>query len=218
MSAASWAASAARGAANATQMATIITMRKTIDTWDLHWVAGFMWLPEEQQADDARVCRVGAVDVSEHEGAWLHDAVDDTRVEREVEDPERFVGVRPRERHAAGETMANIDSELLQFVERLGQLGGWRQRAARHQPVHVVGRRVRIVVGQAGLGIAGEARWHGIDGEVVNPLGRIGGPVAQRVLGLYARTCRTRALQSRVSLVVVAAPAAEAIGLLIVDA
>src|SRR4030095_17128878 len=66
------------------------------------------------QANDRRVCRVGAIDISEHERAGLDDTVDNSRVECKIVDPERLVEIREGQRHLARQAMPDIEVELLQ--------------------------------------------------------------------------------------------------------
>src|SRR6187200_1420388 len=71
-------------------------------------------LPEILDAEHHRMRRVRAIDIPQHEGARLDDAVDDALVESIVVDLQRLVEIPERAREFLVNPVARVDVQLLQ--------------------------------------------------------------------------------------------------------
>src|SRR6185436_1465221 len=141
-------------------------------------------LEEISQADDRGVRGVRPVDVTQYQRAWLDDAVDHGRVEGKVVDVERLVEIRERGGEPVRQPVPDVEVNLLQLVEHVGQLIGCRDRAARGNGLEVIAFRVAEIVYEPYLGVGADAWWTHVDREVVDRLGRVGRPVAQGIVEL----------------------------------
>ena len=107
--------------------------------------------PEEHQNN--RMRRVWSINIPENERTWLHDAVDDARVEREVVEAQQAPCRARRDTRPCGQSVRqpvpDIEVQLLQLVEHVGELIGRGSAAPGDDGVEVAALRVAVVLGHA---------------------------------------------------------------------